>query len=85
VFALDDKKGKQVWQLTTGYIREKRSVANEIVYVSYKGVGAASTVSALDATSGKKLWSVQGAGSYPSYPAIAGGRVYLSNYAYGLK
>jgi outer membrane protein assembly factor BamB len=85
VFALDDRNGKQVWQFTTGYVGAKPSVANGIVYTSNNGVGAASTFFALDATSGKKLWSVQGAGSYPSYPAIAGGRVYLSNYAYGLK
>jgi outer membrane protein assembly factor BamB len=84
VFALSQATGKQVWSFTTGYVDAKPSVADGMVFVSNDNFGPASTFFALKASSGAKLWSATGAGSYPSYPAIIGGRVYLSNMAFGL-
>ena len=85
VFALNDTNGREFWGFTTGHVGVKPSVANGIVYVSNDGVGTASRFFAIDGYTGNELWSVPGVGSYPSYPAIAGGRVYLSNYAFGMR
>ncbi len=84
VFALNGKTGKVVWSFGTSFVGEKPEVANGVVYVSNDGVGATSKIFGLDAMTGKRLWSAQGAGSYPSYPSVTGNWVFLSNYAYGI-
>lgn len=84
VFGLNDANGQEEWGFTTGYVGVKPSVANGVVYVSNDGLGTTSRFFALKATTGDQLWSAPGAGPYPSYPAIVDGRVYLSNYAFGM-
>jgi len=81
VFAIDDKTGAVKWSFTTNFDGLDPEVAGGVVYVSNNG----GTFFALDALTGQKLWSAPGAGSYPGYPAIINGRVYLNNHAFGLK
>ncbi|HEV3312891.1 MAG TPA: PQQ-binding-like beta-propeller repeat protein, partial [Chloroflexota bacterium] len=83
LFALNDANGHMKWQFTTGYVALNPSVANGVVYVSADGpISTNGVFFAVNASTGKKLYSSSGAGPYASYPAIVNGVVYVSNQAW---
>ncbi len=84
VFALSQQTGKVQWQFTGGFFASGPEAAGGVLYVSTDGPAGTGTLFALNAKTGAKLWSGPGAGSYPSYPAIVNGRVYVNNRCYGL-
>jgi eukaryotic-like serine/threonine-protein kinase len=80
LYSLDGATGKKRWQFVTDNANNP-AVANGVVYLTNRD----GMVFALDATTGKKLWSYKSllAGEF-SYPAIAGGMVYINSYGFGL-
>jgi len=84
LLALNARTGKVVWTFRSRFGMAKPAIANGVVFVSNDGPGTASGFFALDARTGRKLWSAVGSGAHPTYPAIAGRVVFLSDRAYGL-
>ncbi len=76
--ALDARTGRLLWQKESGFLAGSCAVANGRLYYhscqSWKGRGS---LVALDAASGREIWSVQAEGVSPHAPAVADGKVFF--------
>jgi outer membrane protein assembly factor BamB len=79
---LNIANGHVAWTFSTaGYTAMDPSVANRVVYVS----DTSSDVYAVNVRTGKQIAVIAHLGTHgPTYPAVVGGWLYVSNYAFAL-
>lgn len=89
LYCLDADSGVQIWNFSAmGWVDSSPAVVNGYVYVGCTVVDAAqndlpSNVYCLKASTGEKVWNytMKGGASYSS-PAVAGGSVYIGDWAH---
>ena len=78
MFCLDRNAGKELWSSTSkgGWGASNPVVSGGTVYVTMRG--AADGLVALDASTGRKVWSAPGGPAWAG-PAIAGGMLFYGS------
>lgn len=83
LYALDARSGNLLWQNTdpSGYVIQKLSIANGLVYYGTDGNGNLSgTVSAVDARTGTLRWSYPADGAVFGAPVVVNGSIYFGTH-----